>query len=84
MDKKEKNLYYFEEAPVSKAVANFAVPTMLTMLVGIAYNLVDMAFVGMIKDTAALAAVALAMPVFLKVVQVLFFLVHLFLRARGS
>ena len=65
MDKKEKNLYYFEEAPVSKAVANFAVPTMLTMLVGIAYNLVDMAFVGMMKDTAALAAVALAMPVFL-------------------
>jgi multidrug efflux pump len=65
MDRKEKNLYYFEEAPVSKAIANFGVPTMATMLVGIAYNLVDTIFVGMMKDTAALAAVALAMPVFL-------------------
>jgi multidrug efflux pump len=65
MDEKEKNLYYFERAPVSKAIANFGVPTMVTMLVGIAYNLVDMAFVGMMKDTAALAAVVLAMPVFL-------------------
>jgi putative MATE family efflux protein len=65
MDKKEKNLYYFEEAPVSKAIANFGVPTMVTMLVVIAYNLVDMAFVGMMEDTAALAAVVLAMPVFL-------------------
>ncbi|MDR0292929.1 MAG: MATE family efflux transporter, partial [Oscillospiraceae bacterium] len=64
MNKKDP-LYYFEEAPVSKAVANFGVPTMVTMLVTILYNLVDMAFVGMMKDVHAMAAVSLAMPVFL-------------------
>lgn len=65
MDKREKNLYFFEEAPVSKAIANFSVPMMVTMLVGILYNLVDTAFVGMMRDTNALAAVVLSMPVFL-------------------
>jgi putative MATE family efflux protein len=65
MDKRKKNLYYFEEAPVSKAIAHFGVPMMVTMLVGIVYNLVDMVFVGMMKDVNALAAVSLAMPVFL-------------------
>jgi multidrug efflux pump len=65
MGTREKNLYYFEEAHVSEAIAHFGVPTMVTMLVGIAYNLVDTAFIGMMKDTNALAAVSLAMPVFL-------------------
>lgn len=65
MDKKEKNLYFFEEAPVSKAIANFGVPTMVTMLVVIVYSLVDTAFIGMMKDPSSLAAVILAMPVFL-------------------
>jgi multidrug efflux pump len=62
---KQKSLYYFEEAPVSKAIAHFSLPMMVTMLVGIVYNLVDTAFVGMMKDTNALAAVVLSMPVFL-------------------
>lgn len=65
MDKKDKSIYFFEEAPVSKAITNFGVPMMVTMLVGIVYNLVDTAFIGMMKDTNALAAVVLAMPVFL-------------------
>jgi multidrug efflux pump len=38
---------------------------MVTMMVAILYSLIDMAFVGMMKDTNALAAVSLAMPVFL-------------------
>jgi multidrug efflux pump len=62
---KKDPLYYFEKASVSKAVANFGVPTMITMLVAILYNLVDMAFIGMLKDVSAMAAVSLAMPVFL-------------------
>jgi putative MATE family efflux protein len=65
MDKEKSSLYYFEEAPVSKAIANFGVPTMVTMLVSIVYNLVDTAFVGMMKDPKALTATVLAMPVFL-------------------
>jgi multidrug efflux pump len=62
---KEQTLYYFEKAPVSNAIAKFSIPMMITMLVGVLYNLVDTAFVGMMGDTNALAAVSLAMPVFL-------------------
>ncbi|MCL1865029.1 MAG: MATE family efflux transporter [Spirochaetes bacterium] len=62
---KQKSLYYFENAPIPKAVAHFGVPMMVTMLVSIVYNLVDTAFVGMMKDPAALTATILAMPVFL-------------------
>ena len=61
----QKTLYFFEEAPVGKAIAHFSIPMMITMLVGVLYNLVDTAFVGMMRDTSALAAVSLAMPVFL-------------------
>jgi len=65
MDIKEKTRYFFEEAPVSKAIANFGVPMMVGMLVAVAYNLVDTAFIGMMKNPHALAAVVLSMPVFL-------------------
>ena len=56
--------YYFEEAPVSKAIAHFGVPTMIGMFVFILYNLVDTFFVGMLGDYNMLAGVALAMPLF--------------------
>lgn len=57
-------IYYFEEAPVSKAIAHFGVPTMIGMLVFICYNLVDTFFVGLLNDYNMLAGVALAMPLF--------------------
>jgi Na+-driven multidrug efflux pump len=60
---KEKT-YYFEEAPVGRAIAHFGVPTMIGMLVAILYNLVDAFFVGMLHDYNILAAVMLAMPLF--------------------
>jgi multidrug efflux pump len=60
---KEKT-YYFEEAPVGRAIAHFGVPTMIGMLVAILYNLVDAFFAGMLHDYNILAAVMLAMPLF--------------------
>lgn len=56
--------YYFEDAPVSKAIAHFGIPTMIGMLVFIFYNLIDTFFVGMLNDYNMLAGVALAMPLF--------------------
>lgn len=42
MDKKE----IFEKAPVHKAVFNMALPTILSMIVMILYNMADTFFVG--------------------------------------
>ncbi|MDO4355796.1 MAG: MATE family efflux transporter [Clostridia bacterium] len=55
----------FEQMPISKAVMTLAVPTILSSLVMILYNLADTYFVGMLNDPIQNAAVTLAAPVLL-------------------
>ena len=55
----------FETMPIPKAVANLAVPTILSSLVMVLYNLADTYFVGMLNDPLQNAAVTLAAPVLL-------------------
>lgn len=55
----------FEETPIPKAVATLAVPTILSSLVMVLYNLADTYFVGMLDDPVQNAAVTLAAPVML-------------------
>lgn len=55
----------FEEIPVPKAVMKLAVPTMISCLVMVLYNLADTYFVGMLNDPVQNAAVTLAAPVLL-------------------
>ena len=55
----------FEETPIPKAVATLAVPTILSSLVMVLYNLADTYFVGMLGDPVQNAAVTLAAPVML-------------------
>ena len=55
----------FRDAPIPKAVAQMAVPTMLSMLVVVLYNMVDTFFVGQTGDANQVAAVSVATPVFL-------------------
>ena len=55
----------FSNAPIPKAVATLAVPTVLSMLVTIVYNMADTFFVGQTGDPNQVAAVSLATPVFL-------------------
>ena len=59
------NKYLFEEAPVPKAVATMAVPTMISMLVVVIYNMADTFFIGQTGDPMQVAAVSLATPVFM-------------------
>ena len=54
-----------EETPIPKAVATLAVPTILSSLVMVPYNLADTYFVGMLNDPVRNAAVTLAAPVML-------------------
>ena len=55
----------FEQAPIPTAVAQLAVPTILSSLVMVLYNLADTYFVGMLGNPVQNAAVTLAAPVLL-------------------
>ena len=55
----------FEEAPIPTAVAKLAVPTILSSLVMVLYNLADTYFVGMLNNPIENSAVTLAAPVLL-------------------
>lgn len=60
-----KKIQLFETIPVPKAVMTLAVPTVISSLVMILYNLADTYFVGMLNDPVQNAAVTLAAPVLL-------------------
>lgn len=64
MDNSQK-ITLFENTPVPKAVAKLAVPTVLSSLVMVLYNMADTYFVGMLNDPVQNAAVTLAAPVLL-------------------
>ena len=55
----------FERTPIPKAVMKMSVPTVITSLVMVIYNLADTFFVGMLNDPIQNAAVTLAGPVLL-------------------
>lgn len=55
----------FEQSPIPKAVLTLAVPTILSSLVMVIYNLSDTYFVGMLSNPVQNAAVTLASPVLL-------------------
>lgn len=61
----KKKLYLFEEASIPKAVMSMAVPTVISSLVMVIYNLADTYFVGMLNNPVQNAAVTLAAPVLL-------------------
>ncbi|MCI8441634.1 MAG: MATE family efflux transporter [Provencibacterium sp.] len=61
----DQKTYLFEQAPISKAVFSMAIPTVLSSLVMVIYNLADTYFVGILNDSVQNAAVTLAAPVLL-------------------
>lgn len=69
MEEKQKNTdpktILFEQAPIPKAVMTLGIPTVISSLVMVIYNLADTYFVGMINDPIQNAAVTLAAPVLL-------------------
>lgn len=62
---KDSKIDLFENTKISKAVAQLAVPTILSSLVMVIYNLADTYFVGMTNDPIQNAAVTLAAPLLL-------------------
>lgn len=61
----EKKIELFEKKPIPKAVAQLAVPTIISSLIMVLYNLADTYFVGALNDPVASSAVTLGAPVLL-------------------
>jgi len=65
MEMQDSKKRIFEDDPIPKAVAALTIPTVLSSLVMMLYNLADTYFVGVLNDAAQTAAVTLAAPVLL-------------------
>ena len=60
-----QKILLFEKMPIPKAVMQLSIPTVVSSLVMVIYNLADTYFVGMLNDPVQNAAVTLAAPVLL-------------------
>lgn len=59
------NTKIFSDYPVAKAISALALPSVLGMLINVVYNLADTFFVGQTGDANQVAAVSVAMPLFM-------------------
>ena len=61
----DKKASLFSDVPVSKAVLTLAVPTVISQLITVVYNMADTFFIGQLNDPLQVAAATLAMPCFM-------------------
>jgi len=54
----------FEKYPVRKAVAAMAIPTVISQVITVIYNLADTWYVGLTGNAATVAAISLCLPVY--------------------
>lgn len=59
-----KSEILFREKPVWTAIFSMAIPSCITIMIMIVYNMADMFFVGRLGDTAQVAAVSVVGPMF--------------------
>lgn len=59
-----KNEKMFRDESVWRVIVKTSIPTMITMLIMIIYNMADIFFIGKTGDTMQVAALSLSMPVF--------------------
>ena len=60
----------FQGRSVPATIAKFAIPTILSQLVTLLYNLADTFFVGHTNDPAQVAALTLSFPIFMSLTMV--------------
>lgn len=60
-----QNLDLMENAPIPKAIIKLGIPTVISSLISVLYNLTDTFFIGLLDDPIQLGAISLAFPVFL-------------------
>lgn len=59
---REKKIY--ADMPVPKAVATMIIPTIISQIITVIYNLADTWYVGLTNNAAAVAAISLCLPVY--------------------
>lgn len=62
---KDKTINVFRDAPVPKAVISNVIPSIISMIMVLLYNLADTFFIGQTKNAYMVAAVSIATPAFL-------------------
>lgn len=60
----KNNNYLFCEMPVRRAVLSLAVPTVISQIITVIYNMADTFFIGQLNDPNQVAAATVAMPPF--------------------
>lgn len=63
--KQDKTVEIFEHAPIPRAVFVNIIPSVISMIMVLVYNLADTFFIGQTKNALMVAAVSLATPAFL-------------------
>ncbi len=61
---KTDNTELFEQMPVSRAVITLIIPTVISQIITVIYNMADTFFIGQMNDPNQVAAATLAMPPF--------------------
>ena len=61
----DKTIEIFRNAPVPKAVLSNVIPSVVSMLMVLVYNLADTFFIGQTKNAYMVASVSVATPAFL-------------------
>ena len=62
---KSENNNLFSSMPVAQAILMRAVPTVVSQIITIIYNMADTFFIGQLGDPKQVAAATLAMPLFM-------------------
>ena len=61
---RQRNRHIFEELPVPKALAAMAIPTVISQLIILIYNMADTFFIGRTNDPYMVAGASLILPIF--------------------
>lgn len=60
-----ENIKLMEKIPVSKAILKLSLPTVLSTIISLLYNLTDTYFIGLLDDPIQLGAISLTFPAFI-------------------
>lgn len=58
------NEYYFEKAPILKAIAHFSLPMIIGMSVSVIYTILNAYFIGLLHNSVMMTAITLTLPIF--------------------
>ncbi len=61
----QENKRLFEETPVLKAVVALEIPTVISQLITVVYNMADTFFIGQVGDPYQVAAASICLPLFM-------------------